>query len=322
MENVYVMKRAILLNAVVFFAMSAAVYAQERTDVIVRSGEHEGVFRLVFESDEAFIKKTNVNVSGMQINVEFPSTVSLIFQKDMGKDTVITDKKLTINNKEPFEIKLLRLSSPPRLVVDILYKEALTRGALTDVVISQKIFAIDPGHGGYDFGIMSNFLKEKDITLSIAKDIEGALMKKGKNVYLTRRGDQFVSLRDRAVSANQKAPDIFLSVHISASENFSIYSSKLIDKEEPTAKEQYAMDSSQRKYSNKSRILARAIGKAIREEFNLNVIHMEMYLPLLDSVAAPAVLIEIPSFEIMTYDLKTRLRVTEAIVRGLSYYGW
>ena len=47
----------------------------------------------------------------------------------------------------------------------------------------------------------------------------------------------------------------------------------------------------------------------------------EVPLPILNSAAAPAVLIEIPSFKVMNYDQKTSARLAEAIIKGFSYYG-
>ena len=79
-----------------------------------------------------------------------------------------------------------------------------------------KIF-IDPGHGGSDPGAVGNGLKEKDLTLKISKKIE-ALLKDYKDVEvkLSRTGDTYPSLTDRAKAANAFKADYFISVHINA----------------------------------------------------------------------------------------------------------
>lgn len=326
----YFKVKKIALPLVIVFVLFAIVFAQaqrsagaEKTDVRVRSGKQNGVTRLVFDSEETFIKKTKVSTSGMQIVIEFPSDFNIMPQKGFDLETSIRDRFLTINLKEPFEMKVLRLSSPPRLAVDILAsksKETTDVKPASEVALSQKVFVIDAGHGGYDFGIIGNDIKEKDIVLSIAKDIEGVLIKKGGTVFLVRKSDQFMSLRDRAIFTNQKLPEIFVSIHVSASGNFALYMPKITDTgSEPSAAELYGLSFRQKKYVQKSRALAENIAKSIKEEFNLNVIQREMSLPILNSVGAPAVLIEVPSFKIISYDQKTRTRLAEAIIRGFSY---
>ena len=328
----YFKVKKIALPLVIVFVLFAIVFAQaqrsagaEKTDVRVRSGKQNGVTRLVFDSEETFIKKTKVSTSGMQIVIEFPSDFNIMPQKGFDLETSIRDRFLTINLKEPFEMKVLRLSSPPRLAVDILASKSKVTTDVKprpEIALSQKIFVIDAGHGGYDFGIIGNDIKEKEIALSIAKDMEGVLIKKGRTVSLVRKSDQFMSLRDRAIFTNQKLPEIFVSIHVSASGNFALYMPKITDTgSEPSAAELYGLSFRQKKYVQKSRALAENIAKSIKEEFNLNVIQREMSLPILNSVGAPAVLIEVPSFKIISYDQKTRTRLAEAIIRGFSYYG-
>jgi N-acetylmuramoyl-L-alanine amidase len=83
---------------------------------------------------------------------------------------------------------------------------------------------IDAGHGGKDPGAMSRGgLKEKNITLNVAKYLETALKGKVKNipVYLSRRTDIFLELHERTEFANSKLKKntngIFVSVHVNAS---------------------------------------------------------------------------------------------------------
>ncbi|MFH1014828.1 MAG: N-acetylmuramoyl-L-alanine amidase [Nitrospirota bacterium] len=320
MENVYVMKKSAFI-AVVFFVMAAAAFAQPKTDVNMRTSKQEGVLRLVFESEETFLKKANAAVSGLQLNVEFPSAFNIVSKKGIDLDTSIKERVFTVNLKGPFDIKIMRLSSPARFVIDIAPKAAADIKPQSDVVLAQKIYVIDPGHGGYDFGIAGDDLKEKDIVLSIAREIESLLTKKGKKVFLTRRSDQFMSIKDRAVFTNQKIAEIFVSIHVSSGEGFALYVSNISDTGYDPAAALYSLSLRQQGYLQKSRALGDGISKAIKEEFNLNVVQREMPLPILNSAAAPAVLIEIPSFKVMNYDQKTRTRLAEAIIKGFSYYG-
>ncbi|CAM4242114.1 N-acetylmuramoyl-L-alanine amidase [Bacillus manliponensis] len=76
---------------------------------------------------------------------------------------------------------------------------------------------IDAGHGGYDSGGVGNGLREKDIVLSIAKEMKRVLESDyGITVGMTRESDVFVSLSQRAVNANNWGADVFVSIHINS----------------------------------------------------------------------------------------------------------
>ncbi|MDY7223991.1 N-acetylmuramoyl-L-alanine amidase [Halalkalibacterium halodurans] len=79
-----------------------------------------------------------------------------------------------------------------------------------------KIF-IDPGHGGSDPGAVANGLREKDLTLAIAKALKKYLEQfEGIEVRLSREDDRFLSLAERTRLANEWGADIFISIHINA----------------------------------------------------------------------------------------------------------
>ncbi len=76
---------------------------------------------------------------------------------------------------------------------------------------------IDPGHGGKDNGASGFNVKEKNITLKIAKKLKSKIEKDlGLTVYLTRENDTFTSLEKRAKFALDKKGDIFISLHVNA----------------------------------------------------------------------------------------------------------
>jgi len=88
---------------------------------------------------------------------------------------------------------------------------------------SVRTIVIDPGHGGKDPGAQNLKEKqnEKDLTLKVSKLLEKKLKKKGFKVYLTRRNDSFIELRDRSIFARKRKADLFISVHFNASSNES-----------------------------------------------------------------------------------------------------
>jgi N-acetylmuramoyl-L-alanine amidase len=79
---------------------------------------------------------------------------------------------------------------------------------------------LDPGHGGRDPGAHGLGYDEKTITLDVAQFIADRLHGDERlNVLLTRSDDTYVSLEQRTAIANAQGADLFISIHINASEN-------------------------------------------------------------------------------------------------------
>src|SRR2546423_483537 len=75
------------------------------------------------------------------------------------------------------------------------------------------VVVLDPGHGGKDSGAMCGGVLEKDLTLDVARRIDRLLNSEGVATLMTRVGDTFVSLADRAAFANRARNCIFVSIH-------------------------------------------------------------------------------------------------------------
>lgn len=84
---------------------------------------------------------------------------------------------------------------------------------------------VDAGHGGKDPGAIGpSGLKEKDITLAMAKELKRQLGKElDCEVILTRKTDVYLSLDQRTALANKVGADLFISIHANASLNRSAY---------------------------------------------------------------------------------------------------
>ena len=74
---------------------------------------------------------------------------------------------------------------------------------------------IDPGHGGNEFGAISD-IKEKDLNLDVAQILKSNLERLGFSVAMTRHQDIDVSLESRCETANLWKADIFVSIHHNA----------------------------------------------------------------------------------------------------------
>jgi N-acetylmuramoyl-L-alanine amidase len=76
---------------------------------------------------------------------------------------------------------------------------------------------VDPGHGGRDPGaIASSGLREKDVTLRLARFVKRELERRAFEVFLTRDGDQTLELEERTAFAEGMGGDLFLSLHANA----------------------------------------------------------------------------------------------------------
>ena len=75
------------------------------------------------------------------------------------------------------------------------------------------VVVLDPGHGGQDSGAMCGGVLEKDLTLDVARRVDRLLNSEGIATLMTRVGDTYVSLADRAAFANRVRKCIFVSIH-------------------------------------------------------------------------------------------------------------
>jgi N-acetylmuramoyl-L-alanine amidase len=86
----------------------------------------------------------------------------------------------------------------------------------------RPIVVIDAGHGGRDPGArsVSGQVAEKDLTLALARDLRDKLVERGRvRVALTREGDQYLTLEDRAAVVRRLDAAMFVSLHMDSAAN-------------------------------------------------------------------------------------------------------
>ena len=131
--------------------------------------------------------------------------------------------------------KITTLTSPHRLVLDLYHLHdgqdrasplpPIRQEPATPVrSVKDLLIVIDPGHGGKDPGaIGQKGTKEKFITLAIGKILRELIQSRLKTqVFLTRKDDQFLSLKKRVQIANAKKADLFVSIHANSHTQKSI----------------------------------------------------------------------------------------------------
>ena len=108
----------------------------------------------------------------------------------------------------------------PLVVVPVLPPVVKKPAKITPAMdISISRIVIDAGHGGKDPGAVGKRgLREKDVTLKIAKMLKKKLEKSTKaKIILTRSSDKFIPLKKRTSIANKKNSDLFISIHVNSS---------------------------------------------------------------------------------------------------------
>ena len=79
---------------------------------------------------------------------------------------------------------------------------------------SRPLVVLDPGHGGHDPGAGSGRVKEKAVTLRIAREIRDRLLAEGGvRIALTRDEDRYLMLAERSSIARRLKADLFISIH-------------------------------------------------------------------------------------------------------------
>ena len=80
-----------------------------------------------------------------------------------------------------------------------------------------RVVVLDPGHGGQDTGAKGKRgVEEKRAVLDIARRVRSHLTAAGISVYMTREGDRFVELEERARMAKRWGADLFVSIHLNS----------------------------------------------------------------------------------------------------------
>jgi N-acetylmuramoyl-L-alanine amidase len=83
-----------------------------------------------------------------------------------------------------------------------------------------RVIVIDPGHGGLDAGTKTQNINEKDLTLTLARKLRGALQSRlGSTVLLTRDSDLDMDNETRSAVANNNQADFFIGLHVGYSVN-------------------------------------------------------------------------------------------------------
>ncbi|WP_313000124.1 N-acetylmuramoyl-L-alanine amidase family protein [Chryseobacterium gleum] len=158
--------------------------------------------------------------------------------------------------------------------ITLLALSIFSTAFLSFTPINKKYIVIDAGHGGNDFGATYGEILEKNIALSVAKEIRKINESQNKyEVILTRDSDSFPTLAERTDQINKLNPEMVISLHVNSS-----------PQKERT-------DNGFEVYVQNSDVSKELAGK-IYKKFNARKIE-ERNLQILRETKAPAVLVEL-----------------------------
>lgn len=211
----------------------------------IRTGHQTDGIRIVFDGTEKFqydaflLGNPNRLVIDLK-NASFPSTPkvranALIKSFRMGDIGGGKGKRLVFelngnaNIKRKFALEPTGAQSNWRLVIDLSAQgvssnqkaSANSSGSYKPDPHRKKIVVLDPGHGGKDPGAIGRSYKtyEKNITLSMGKELRKQLEARGFKVHMTRSTDIFIPLRQRVAIARSYHADLFISLHADSTYN-------------------------------------------------------------------------------------------------------
>jgi N-acetylmuramoyl-L-alanine amidase len=192
---------------------------------------------------------------------------------------------------------------------------------------------IDPAHGGEDSGVVSEKLREKELTLNLALLISQEARKKpGLQVQLIRSADRGMTAVERAKTAETMKADCMVSLHVNAgfgkkSTGYEIYFPGF-QQEVSGGKDSSPIikDMTRNKSLNDSVRLAQQIRSGLetvlpRKGRGLR----DAPIPLLDGLTIPGLVIEIgfathPEDRKKLNEPETQQAIAIAIVNGLQNY--
>ncbi len=312
-----------------FILLPAAVSSKETYHLKLRTSYHPEFLRIVLEGAKPLISKGMVNQKGKDIIVRFPYT-SFTIHKEKTPITYKTYKDTILFSPGYFRgFKAFSLKYPSRLVIDV-YLETEKKDTKPSVkpehpkkapqIQRIKTVIIDPGHGGYESGLVTENYKEKNVVLDIAKRLRALINRGSTRGLLTRKSDQFMSLKERVKFANSRNAEIFLSLHVGSHGNIVLYT-PVITEPVPYEVKDFLINKGQEDFMVKTAALRNAIQQAIVEDFGNDMVSIEpLPYSILSRIEAAALIIELPSFEDAYYVAELKTELANTIYKGLYLY--
>lgn len=315
------MKKIVFL--LFFISLIPIVSSEEPNYLKLRASPHPGSLRIVLEGTEALISKGLVTQQGKNILVRFPYLHFTIQEEKVSFGYKINKDIILFSPGNFSKFKAFSLRYPSRLVIDVyLDADSIVKSShevKTSKIQKIKTLIIDPGHGGYESGIVvAEEDKEKNVVLDIAKRLKALINREHTRCLLTRESDQSMSLSERVKFANNKEAEIFLSLHIGRHSGIVLYT-PVITEPIPSYIKVFMINKGQEGFMTKTTALSNALQRAIKEDFGDEMVSIKpLPYSILSKIEAAALIIELPLDVDYTAELKRKLATT--IYKGIYLY--
>ncbi|WP_245593313.1 N-acetylmuramoyl-L-alanine amidase family protein [Deinococcus frigens] len=215
-------------------ALLCALLAPSLAAAAPRVGAHDGFTRLVF--DLPGNATSSVTAAGRSVTVKL--NVSLKSEQGALKAAGVTayavsGGTVTVTLAGSSSAANTKVSVLPRsgaaaarLVIDVPTAAAAAplafRPAATPATVTRPKVVLDAGHGGGDSGMVSQWVREKDVTLDVALRTRAELIKHGVDVVMVRMADTNLSadkrsdLDARSRLATTGRVSAYVSIHVNA----------------------------------------------------------------------------------------------------------
>jgi N-acetylmuramoyl-L-alanine amidase len=174
---------------------------------------------------------------GRRYKESIPVADGLLQGVRLGQNT-LTRTRVVIDVEHYERHRLLTLTHPDRLVVDVYGPRdrgedlrwppgrdpgAGPRARAPSGMRAVRTVLIDAGHGGRDPGAIGiGGLREKDLTLRLARELGSRLRDEGFGVVYTREDDRTITLEERTAIAEAARGDLFVSLHVNSARRRSV----------------------------------------------------------------------------------------------------
>jgi N-acetylmuramoyl-L-alanine amidase len=200
-----------------------------------------GYGQLVIQASRAINYRTNLDLASNTYNVAIPSTrISTQLRRPiLGSNSPIEQIRLNqVGDAVIVSVKTIagwQIRETARANPQAIYLQLESTGQVTasnpknprsqiqpnyqpkySNNTSRQLVVIDPGHGGPDVGATRNGVYEKDIALTMSKQLGRILQQMGYSVMYTRTEDIDLDLEPRVQMAENARASAFVSVHVNS----------------------------------------------------------------------------------------------------------
>ena len=271
-----------------------------------------------FIADEQALKDSDINAfAEMILQTVYPgqnfSLTNNFFHSPLKRRLLMFTK-----NKNPGVSYFSRLLVLPLMAI-IFFAFTIKMKTVSKAFYNGKqiTVVIDASHGGTDNGVDANGVTEKDLSLSIAKEIRALNHNPNLVILLSREKDEVMSVKDRTIFATEKKADLFVSIHMDNQDNNTGSGLKIF-----IPKNDFA-------YLKQSQLLGSAIIESFQNNYQLPVAkdlqQREEGIWVLKENHCPSVLIEAgflsaPQDVEFLKNVKNQQTVAQNILNGIENY--